>query len=75
MEDYKAECVEIMRRFKERQIDHRQCVASLDAAIAGVLPGLTADGVAEAQRAMAENYRIIAREVEWRKITGQRTVN
>ena len=68
MEVYKAECVEILRRFKAREIDHRQCVALLDSAIAAVLPGLTSDGATEAHRAMDENYRILAREVGWQRI-------
>ena len=62
MEVYKSETQEIVRRFLDRQINFADCIAGLDAALAGLitrlkpkqLPALRAVMLANNERVMAE---------------------
>lgn len=47
MEDYKAKCREILRRYRAGEITRDVCINMLDAAIVGILPTLTPEQMAQ----------------------------
>ena len=63
MEVYKAETQEILRRFVTGRIAHQECVAALDAALAGVFLKLTATDLLAVQFEVEANNRKVAAEV------------
>ena len=67
MEVYKAESQEILRRFVARRITHQECVAALDAALAGVFPRLTVADLAAVQFEVEANHRKVAAELRRRQ--------
>ena len=58
IESAKAECAEIVQRFKApAQSDHGACLAAPEAALTGVLPKLMPEEVGYVQRVTAQNHR------------------
>src|SRR5271170_6808267 len=69
MEVYKRETEEIIRRFKNGRLGFPDCMAALDAALAGVIPGLTAAEIEDLRTVMMSNNDTVMSEMEKR---GQR---
>jgi hypothetical protein len=67
MEVYKSESREIIRRFLARRLTFAQCIAGLDAALAGVSV-LTSEELAELRGAMLTNNEIVMREMARRRV-------
>ena len=55
MEVYKRETQEVVRRFLLRRVGFSECVAALDAALAGLLPKLTPEQFDEVRAVMLSN--------------------
>lgn len=68
MEVYKAEAEEILRRFSARRITHQECVAGLDAALAGIFPRLTAADLAAAQFEVEADHQRVAAELRSQRL-------
>jgi hypothetical protein len=62
MQVYRAECAEILRRFREHRINHQKCTASLDAAVAEAVLRLSPEELPELRAAIMENSRIVKEE-------------
>ena len=58
MEVYKRESEETIKRFLERRIGFHECIAALDAALAGLIPTLTPEEL-EAVKVQMEASRAI----------------
>jgi hypothetical protein len=66
MEVYKSETREIIKRFLARTLNFPDCIAALDAALAGLVPRLQ-DGQLSILRAlMLANNEIVMKEMERR---------
>jgi len=66
MEVYKSETREIIKRFLARNLNFPDCIAALDAALAGLVPRLQ-DGQLSILRAlMLANNEIVMKEMERR---------
>jgi hypothetical protein len=60
VEVYKRETQEVMRRFLARQLNFPNCIAALDAALAGLLPRLKSEELDEVRAVMlTNNYRVM----------------
>jgi hypothetical protein len=55
VEIYKRETQEVVRRFLLRRVSFSECVAALDAALAGLLPKLTPEQFDEVRAVMLSN--------------------
>jgi hypothetical protein len=66
VEVYKRETREIVRRFQRSKLSLRGCIASLDAALAGVLPKLRPEQLDEVRAVMLANNRILREEMDKR---------
>src|SRR5580698_8298153 len=69
MEVYKSETKEVLSRFLGHRLSFPACIASLDAALAGLLPRLRADELPALRELMMANNAIVMQEMERR---GQR---
>jgi len=69
MEVYKSETKEVLSRFLSRRLSFPDCIAALDAALAGLLPRLRADELPALRELMLANNAIVMKEMERR---GQR---
>ncbi len=69
MEVYKSETKEVLSRFLGRRLSFPDCIAALDAALAGLLPRLRADELPALRELMMANNDIVMKEMERR---GQR---
>jgi hypothetical protein len=67
MDVYRAETREILRRFFFRRITHQECVAGLDAALAGVFPRLTVADLPAMQFEVDANHQRVAAEQRLRQ--------
>jgi hypothetical protein len=67
MEVYKRESEEIIRRFLERRIGFHECMAALDAALAGLIPKMTPEELESVKVQMAANHAIVKDEMERRR--------
>ncbi len=67
MEVYKAETAELIRRFLSHQLSYAECVAALDAALAGVMPRLKPDEVDALRALVSANNEIVRKEMGRRK--------
>jgi hypothetical protein len=68
MEVYKRETEEIIRRFRDRELSYPDCLAALDAALAGVVPYLTAAQLDSFRAITAAANDTVLREMEQRKL-------
>jgi hypothetical protein len=66
MEVYKNECREIVCRFIAKRLSFAECIAALDAALAGFLPNMTGDQLPELRIEMLSNNAFVMREMELR---------
>jgi hypothetical protein len=67
VEVYKRETREIIRRFMSHQINHAECIAGLDAAVAALVPALTSGQIMPLRAHMQESYRIVEEEAARRR--------
>ena len=69
MEVYKSETKEVLSRFLGRRLSFPDCIAALDAALAGLLPRLRPEELPVLRELMLANNAIVMKEMERR---GQR---
>ena len=69
MEVYKSETKEVLSRFLSRRLSFPDCIAALDAALAGLLPRLRPEELPVLRELMLANNAIVMKEMERR---GQR---
>jgi hypothetical protein len=66
MKVYERETEEIIKRFLARRITFPDCIAALDAALAGLIPTLTSDQITRLRIVMLANNEIVMKEMERR---------
>lgn len=66
MEVYERETQEVVKRFLERRLNFAECIAALDAALAGLVPTLTGEQIARLRIVMLANNEIVMKEMERR---------
>ena len=66
MEVYKSETKEVLNRFLHRRLKFPQCIAALDAALAGLIPDLRHEQLDELRAVMLANNEIVMKEMERR---------
>jgi len=66
MEVYASETREVIRRFLAYRLSFPQCIAALDAALAGLIPRLTGDQIATLRILMLANNETVMMEMERR---------
>jgi DNA-binding transcriptional MerR regulator len=66
MDIYEYETREIIKRFREKTITLHECVAALNAALAGAVPQLTCDQLPRLQVLLRENNETVLREMDRR---------
>jgi hypothetical protein len=66
MEVYERETNEILKRFLERRLNFAECIAALDAALAGLVPTLTGEQIPRVRAVMLANNEIVMKEMERR---------
>ena len=69
MEVFRSETREVLRRFLRRRLSFPECIATLDAALAGVLPRLQPSDLPALREAMLANNDIVMEEMERRERT------
>jgi|KBSMisStandDraft_5_1062788.scaffolds.fasta_scaffold107468_2 hypothetical protein len=69
MEVYKSETKEVLSRFLSRRLSFPDCIAALDAALAGLLPRLRPEELPALRELMLANNAVVMKEMERR---GQR---
>jgi hypothetical protein len=67
VEVYKSETQEVLRRFLGHRLNFRDCIAALDAALAGLIPKLTSDQLPELRACMLANNERVMKEVRKRE--------
>jgi hypothetical protein len=67
MEVYKTETREVLSRFLRRRLSFPDCIAALDAALAGVLPRLQPSELPALREVMLANNEIVMEEMERRE--------
>ena len=70
MEVYKRETREVVRRFLAYQISFPNCIAALDAALAGLLPRFQSEQLDEVRRLMLANNESVMDEMARREGAG-----
>jgi hypothetical protein len=63
MEVYERETAEVIRRFLDRRISFPECIAALDAALAGVIPHLTGEQLPRLRMVMRANNETVMKEM------------
>jgi len=71
MELYRQETKSVIPRFLDGNLTHAECVAALDAALAGVIPNLAPEELPEVRRVLLLSHNILIEELKRR---GQRSV-
>jgi len=66
VEVYESEANEIVRRFLAHKLSFPQCIAGLDAALAGLIPRLTAEQIERLRIVMLANNELVMKEMEKR---------
>ena len=67
MEVYKSETREVLNRFLRRRLSFPDCIAALDAALAGVLPRLQPSELPALREVMLANNEVVMEEMERRE--------
>lgn len=67
MEVYKSEVDEILHRFLGHRLRFPDCIAALDAALAGLIPNLTPEQLPELRAVMLANNARVMKEMEKRE--------
>ena len=63
---YESETSEIIRRFLAQKLTFAECISSLDAALAGMIPRLTGEQIKRLRIVMLANNEIVMKELERR---------
>jgi hypothetical protein len=63
---YERETQEIIKRFLDRRLSFPECIAALDAALAGLIPQLTGEELPRLRIVMLANNEIVMKEMERR---------
>ena len=71
LEVYKSETREVLNRFLQHRISFPNCIAALDAALAGLVPRLTAAQIAPLREIMLANNATVMHEMEMRWVGRQ----
>ncbi len=66
MEVYERETREIISRFLNHRLSFADCIAALDAALAGLIPTLTGEQIPRLRTVMLANNEIVMKEMERR---------
>jgi hypothetical protein len=66
MEVYKSETREVLSRFLSRRLSFPDCIAALDAALAGLLPRLHPEELPALRELMLANNEVVMKEMERR---------
>ena len=66
MEVYKRETEEVVKRFLHHRLSFPNCIAALDAALAGLVPSLTAEQIAPLRAILLANNATVMQEMEKR---------
>ena len=66
MEVYKSETREVIIRFLENRLSFPDCIAGLDAALAGLIPRLGGEQIVPLRALMLANNEIVMQEMERR---------
>jgi hypothetical protein len=66
MDVYESETKEVIRRFLLHQLSFPGCIAAVDAALADLVPSLTAEQLARLRVLMLANTEIVRNEMERR---------
>jgi hypothetical protein len=69
MEVYKRETSEIIRRFLSRKLSFPDCIAALDAALAGLTPKLRGEKLPQVRSIMLTNNETVMKEMERRGLS------
>jgi hypothetical protein len=72
VEVYKAETVEIFRRYRTGLITRRACINALDAAVAGLVPRLRPEELAPLKAVLEHNNKALVEEA-MQRIRGRNT--
>ena len=67
MEVYKSETKEVLHRFLGHRLKFPECIAALDAALAGRIPKLTPEQLPELRTVMLANNERVMKEMEKRE--------
>jgi hypothetical protein len=67
MKVYRNETQEVLRRFLAHKFKFPECIAALDAALAGLTPKLTPEQLPELRAVILENNARVMREMERRE--------
>ena len=67
MEVYKGETAEIVKRFLDHRLKFPDCIAGLDAALAGLVPKLRPEQLPELRAVMLANNARVMEEMERRE--------
>ena len=71
MQVYKRETREVIKRFLAGRLSFPDCIAALDAALAGVLPKLTAEELDPLRALMLANNETVMKEMKRRASAAQ----
>jgi hypothetical protein len=66
MEEYKSQTARAVNRFLRRQLSFANCIASLDAALAGLIPRWRSDDLDVLRAVMLANNERVMKEMERR---------
>ena len=66
MEVYKAETVEVFRRYRARLISRHACIIGLDAAVAGLVPRIRPDELPALKALLTANNKALMEEATLR---------
>ncbi len=69
MEAYERTTRKVIDRFLNKSITFPECIAALDAALAGLISTLTGEQIARLRRVMLANNEIVMKEMERRSAT------
>jgi hypothetical protein len=67
MESYKSETREVVNRFLRHKLDFPDCIATLDAALAALIPKLNPEELPALRDVVLANNEIVMREMERRE--------
>jgi hypothetical protein len=70
MEVYERKTQELIKRFLERRLGFADCIAALDAALAGLIPTLTGEEIPRLRIVMLANNEIVMKEMDRRGSLG-----
>ena len=66
MEVYERATQDVIKRFLDHRLSFPDCIAGLDAALAGLIPRLTNEHLADLRAVMLDNNETVMKEMERR---------